>query len=176
MCHLQSTLCSAWGDGQTDRPHAGRRGHSTVNQPMVQPSRDGQEEGWYKLILYWLSSWSRLSAPSSVAKWSTWDIWLPQKGLKPNDKLVEAVSEFPRPTDVSGVGWFFGLSSYYRRFIQDFAAITEQLCILTRKNIWTQTCKYTWMSSRIDSPLLPCCHIPPLVSRTKLRLTPALVS
>ena len=66
------------------------------------------------------------------------------EGLKPNCKLVEAVSEFPRPTDVSGVRRFLGLSSYYQRFIQDFAAIAEPLRNLTRKNatfIWTQTCE-----------------------------------
>ena len=39
------------------------------------------------------------------------------QGLKTNFKLVEAASQFPRPTDVSEVRRFLGLSSYYWRFI-----------------------------------------------------------
>ena len=38
------------------------------------------------------------------------------EGLKPNSKLVEAVQEFPRPSNVSGVRRFLGLASYYRWF------------------------------------------------------------
>ena len=66
------------------------------------------------------------------------------EGLKPNSKLVEAVQEFPRPSDVSGVRRFLGLASYYRRFIQNFARIAEPLRELTRKTAsfhWTQACE-----------------------------------
>ena len=66
------------------------------------------------------------------------------EGLKPNSKLVEAIQEFPRPSDVSGVRRFIGLASYYRRFIRDFARIAEPLRELTRKNVsfhWTPACE-----------------------------------
>ena len=66
------------------------------------------------------------------------------EGLKPNSKLVEAVKEFPRPSDVSGVRRFLGLASYYRRFIQNFARIALPLRELTRKNVtyqWTPACE-----------------------------------
>ena len=43
------------------------------------------------------------------------------EGLKTNQKLVEAVTMFPAPTDVNGVRRFLGLVSYYRRFIDGFA-------------------------------------------------------
>lgn len=35
------------------------------------------------------------------------------EGLLPNKSLVEAILQFPRPTDVSGVCRFLGLVSYY---------------------------------------------------------------
>ena len=66
------------------------------------------------------------------------------EGLKPNSNLVEAVQQFPIPTDVSGVRRFLGLASYYRRFIQNFARIAEPLRELTRKNVsfhWTKACE-----------------------------------
>ena len=66
------------------------------------------------------------------------------QGLKTNVRLVEAVKQFPRPTDVSGVRRFLGLSSYYRCFISNFARVAEPLRELTRKNTafrWTQACE-----------------------------------
>ena len=63
------------------------------------------------------------------------------QGLKTNSRLVEAVREFPRPIDVSGVRRFLGLASYYWRFIRNFAKISEPLRELTRKDVsfrWTQ--------------------------------------
>ena len=66
------------------------------------------------------------------------------EGLKPNSRLVAAVRDFPRPTNVSGVRRFLGLSSYYRRFIRNFAKIAEPLRELTRKNAtftWTVACE-----------------------------------
>ena len=62
------------------------------------------------------------------------------EGLKTNPKLIEAIKQFPRPTDVSGVRRFLGLASYYRRFIEGFSKIAEPLRELTRKNAvfqWT---------------------------------------
>ena len=54
------------------------------------------------------------------------------EGLKPNFRLVEAVQQFSRPVDVSGVRRFLGMSSYYRRFIKNFARVAEPLRELTR--------------------------------------------
>ena len=66
------------------------------------------------------------------------------EGLKPNEKLVEAIKLFPPPTDVSGVQRFLGLTFYYHRFIDGFSKITEPLRELTRKNsvfYWTEACE-----------------------------------
>ena len=44
-------------------------------------------------------------------------------GLKTNPRLVEAVVNFPTPNNVQQVRQFLGLSSFYRRFIPNFAKI-----------------------------------------------------
>ena len=56
------------------------------------------------------------------------------EGLKPNSKLVEAVQEFPQPSDISGIRRFLGLAPYDRQFIKNFAGIAEPLQELTWKN------------------------------------------
>ena len=66
------------------------------------------------------------------------------QGLKPNDALVTAITQFPQPTDLNGVRWFIGLASYYRCFIKNFSRISEPLWELTRKNAtyeWTPACE-----------------------------------
>ena len=68
---------------------------------------------------------------------------LTPEGLKMNKRLVEAIKEFPSPTDVRGVRRFLGLASYYRRFIDGFSKIAEPLRELTHKNTdfqWTEAC------------------------------------
>ena len=65
-------------------------------------------------------------------------------GLKPNDALVTAITQFSRPTDLNGVRRFIGLASYYRRFIKNFSRISEPLRELTPKNAtyeWTPACE-----------------------------------
>ncbi len=52
-------------------------------------------------------------------------------GLKPTPRLTLAVKEFPVPRSTKEVRQFLGLSSYYRRFIPQFAAIAKPLHELT---------------------------------------------
>ena len=62
------------------------------------------------------------------------------EGLKPKFRLVEAVQQFTRPVDISGVRHFLEMSSYYRRFIKNFARVVREL---TRKNVlfhWRPAC------------------------------------
>ena len=65
-------------------------------------------------------------------------------GLKPTQRHVEAVHDFPVPINIKGVRQFLGLESYYRHFIPQFSQLAEPLHVLTRKNVffeWNSSCQ-----------------------------------
>ena len=65
-------------------------------------------------------------------------------GLQPNPKHVGAVTQFPIPDSVTQVRQFLGLTSFYRRFIGQFAKIAAPLHNLLRKDVefaWTAECQ-----------------------------------
>ena len=66
-------------------------------------------------------------------------------GVRPDPQKQEAVRTFPTPQTKKDVRTFLGLSGYYRRFIQDYAAVAAKLSDLTRKSApsrvnWTSEC------------------------------------
>eukprot|EP00731_Ephydatia_muelleri_P011030 Em0005g1616a len=65
-------------------------------------------------------------------------------GLSPNPKQVAAVSNYPQPQSLTQVRQFLGLTSYYRRFIGQYAKIAAPLHNLTRKDVsweWNEECQ-----------------------------------
>jgi hypothetical protein len=61
-------------------------------------------------------------------------------GVAPDESKVRAIRNFPLPRTVKDVRAFLGLAGYYRSFIQDFAATSRPLTLLTRKDTrfeWT---------------------------------------
>ena len=85
-------------------------------------------------------------------------------GLKPNDKLIAAVREFVPPKNAQELRRFLGLSSYYRRFVPNFAKIARPLHLLTCKGAefrWTEECEAAFRSLKdklTSTPVLayPC--------------------
>ena len=61
------------------------------------------------------------------------------EGLHTNCSKVEAINQFPRPTNVDNVRSFLGLSGYYRIFIQNYAQIALPLSTLLKKDV-----KFEW--------------------------------
>jgi len=61
----------------------------------------------------------------------------------PDPRKVEAVKNFKRPETKTEVNSFIGLTSYYRKFVPDYATIATSLTNLLRKK---QPEKVTWTS------------------------------
>ena len=51
--------------------------------------------------------------------------------IRPDPKKIEAVRDFPTPINKRKVKQFYGLASYYRRFVKNFAEIAYPLSQLT---------------------------------------------
>lgn len=56
-------------------------------------------------------------------------------GVRPNQRNLDAIQQFKVPKDVKAVRQFIGLTSFFRRFIKDFALLTQPLTTLTRANV-----------------------------------------
>jgi len=57
------------------------------------------------------------------------------EGIFVDPRKVEAVLKWGRPTNVTEIQSFLGLTGYYRRFIEGFSTIASPLTKLTRKEV-----------------------------------------
>lgn len=55
-------------------------------------------------------------------------------GISPDPGKVSAIRETQRPSNVSEVRSFLGMTAYCSRFIPDYSTVSEPLCRLTRSN------------------------------------------
>jgi hypothetical protein len=65
-------------------------------------------------------------------------------GILVDSWKVEAVLKWERPTNVTEIHSFLGLTGYYRRFIKGFSTIAILMTRLTRKGTkweWTRECE-----------------------------------
>jgi len=61
-------------------------------------------------------------------------------GIQPQPDKLKAIRDWPTPHCLRDVRAFYGLASYYRKFVKDFAKIAEPLSRMTKKNtafMWT---------------------------------------
>ena len=60
-------------------------------------------------------------------------------GIEPLPDKIQTIKEWPVPHCIRDVRAFFGLASYYRKFVRNFASIAEPLSRLTKKSA-----KFEW--------------------------------
>jgi hypothetical protein len=65
------------------------------------------------------------------------------EGIVVDPTKVEAIMEWPAPTNILEVRNFMGLAGYYRWFIEGFSKIANIIIELQKKNkkfVWTKKC------------------------------------
>ncbi len=57
-----------------------------------------------------------------------------QEGVHPDPEKIESVRNYSTPTTLTELRRFLGLTSWYRRFIENYSTIAAPLCELLKKN------------------------------------------
>src|SRR5918911_827290 len=73
-----------------------------------------------------------------------------EDGIKTDEKKVEKVKNFPKPTTITELKGFLGLASYYRRFIKDFSKIAKSLNDLMKGINYEKGIKQKNQNKQID--------------------------
>ena len=88
------------------------------------------------------------------------------EGVRPNEKKIQAVKDFPRPKSSREMKSFLGLVNFYRRHLPNFAAVVRPLTALTRHDKdskvpvpfeWSEDCETAFQRAKellVTAPLL----------------------
>lgn len=83
-----------------------------------------------------------------------------ERGIRPNEAHLKAISKFPVPTNAKETSRCLGLFSYFRRFVSDFARIASPLYKNVKKDSvfdWTDDCMKAFLYLRkalTEAPVL----------------------
>ena len=86
-----------------------------------------------------------------------------KEGVQVDPKKVKAVSNWPRPTNVTEIRSFLGMAGYYRRFVKDFSRISAPLTWLIRKQVkfeWDDTCEQSFQKLKDCLTTAPVLALP----------------
>jgi hypothetical protein len=85
------------------------------------------------------------------------------QGIEVDKAKVELISKLPTPKCVKDIRSFLGHAGFYRRFIQNFSAISRPLCRLLTKDApfeWTQDCEEAFSKLKISLTTPPIMQSP----------------
>ncbi|WVZ88363.1 hypothetical protein U9M48_034893 [Paspalum notatum var. saurae] len=115
----------------------------------------------------------KLRSHQLYAKFSKCEFWLERisylghiitaEGVTVDPEKVEAVMEWPQPTNVSEVRSFIGLAGFYRRFIGGFAKIAKPMTALQKKDArfeWTEACEKSFQELKAKLTSAPVLVLP----------------
>ena len=82
-----------------------------------------------------------------------------EKGVATDPSKIEAMKQWPSPTTIKQLRGFLGLTGYYRRFIKNYAMISQPLTALLKKNAfhWSSTADLafeTLKKAMVEAPVL----------------------
>lgn len=75
---------------------------------------------------------------------------------------IEAIMEWPTPTNVHEIQSFTGMAGYYRRFVEGFSKIANPITELQRKNkkfIWTEKCEEAFQRLKVLLTTTPILNV-----------------
>ena len=110
----------------------------------------------------------RLKLKLSKCQWAKTEIKylgfiVNRHGIKPCEEKVKAIRALRAPENVRQVRGVLGMASYYRRFIPNFAAISEPLISLTKKHArfkWTDECQGAFEEIKAQLTVIPLLAYP----------------
>jgi hypothetical protein len=86
-----------------------------------------------------------------------------QNSVRPDEKRIDAVQNFPEPRTTRELKRFLGVAGYYRRFIPNFSKIDKPLKELLKKNtlyIWDDKTEKTFVTVKTTLTTQPLLQYP----------------
>jgi hypothetical protein len=60
-----------------------------------------------------------------------------KSGVKADPGKIQAMVDWPFPTNIKALRGYLGLTGYYRRFIKEYGSIAAPLTAMLKKNTFT---------------------------------------